>query len=389
MKCSKCGTEFEGRFCPVCGSPAGESGYDQKKDPFSMDLGNTIHKHNKKKPIYKKPWFIIAAIVAVLILIVVFMPGKSSSVKIDWAELELGDKLPIPTTLTGKVWTNTEDKLKVDIDDVSDSEYSDYIDACKAMDYTVEAEKDSYSYYAYNKEGYKLYITLFSDEMDILLESPMQFSTIIWPDSVVGNLLPVPKSLQGNFSYEHDTSFLVYISETSQEDYAEYVQKVQNAGFKVDYNKGDTYYYADNADGYHVSIKYIGFNTMSISISSPSESDDDIFSDSSEETDADTETESEPETKNTPDSKGLRPDFKAAMDSYEEFIDEYVDFMKKLEKDPDNTTLLLEYADYMSKYTECMEAFDKWEDEDLNDDELDYYIEVQSRVNKKLLNVAY
>lgn len=32
--------------------------------------------------------------------------------------------------------------------------------------------------------------------------------------------------------------------------------------------------------------------------------------------------------------------------------------------------------------------FKKWEDEDLSDSELSYYIEVQNRVNLKLLEVA-
>lgn len=42
----------------------------------------------------------------------------------------------------------------------------------------------------------------------------------------------------------------------------------------------------------------------------------------------------------------------------------------------------------MSKYADMVETFDKWESEDLNDAELAYYIDVQARVNKKLLEVA-
>lgn len=46
------------------------------------------------------------------------------------------------------------------------------------------------------------------------------------------------------------------------------------------------------------------------------------------------------------------------------------------------------YTKYMSKYADMVEKFDKWESEDLNDAELAYYIDVQARVSKKLLEVA-
>jgi len=51
--------------------------------------------------------------------------------------------------------------------------------------------------------------------------------------------------------------------------------------------------------------------------------------------------------------------------------------------------LLKDYSIYMSKYTKSVEAFEKWEDDDLNPEEESYYIKVQTRVSKKLLEVAY
>lgn len=87
-------------------------------------------------------------------------------------------------------------------------------------------------------------------------------------------------------------------------------------------------------------------------------------------------------------SSGLSSDFKKAMDSYEKFMDEYVAFMKKYKNNPSDLSLLSDYANFMSKYTEQMSAFEKWEDKDLTTEELDYYLKVQTRVNKKLLEVA-
>lgn len=84
----------------------------------------------------------------------------------------------------------------------------------------------------------------------------------------------------------------------------------------------------------------------------------------------------------------LRSDFKEAMDSYENFMNDYAEFMKKYKDNPTDTSLLADYADYMTKYADMVEKFDKWESEDLNDAELAYYIDVQARVSKLLLESA-
>ncbi len=108
---------------------------------------------------------------------------------------------------------------------------------------------------------------------------------------------------------------------------------------------------------------------------------------STEETKPDT-TEKEPEKDNT-DNGGLDPDFKAAMDSYEKFMDEYVVFMKKYCENPNDLSLLADYLKYTNDYTDFVEDFVKWGDEELNTAETAYYIDVQARVNKKLLEVTY
>lgn len=85
---------------------------------------------------------------------------------------------------------------------------------------------------------------------------------------------------------------------------------------------------------------------------------------------------------------GMRPEFKEAMDAYEAFFDEYAAFMEKFESSGNTASMLLDYAKYMSEYAETMEKLDAMGDEDLNDAELTYYLQVQTRVNKRLLEVA-
>ena len=94
------------------------------------------------------------------------------------------------------------------------------------------------------------------------------------------------------------------------------------------------------------------------------------------------------ETTNS-NSSGISKDFKKAMDDYESFIDEYIAFMKKYaNSNGTDTQLIKDYGNYMQKYLKMVESFEKWEDEDLNKEETKYYLEVQTRVNQKLIDAS-
>lgn len=110
----------------------------------------------------------------------------------------------------------------------------------------------------------------------------------------------------------------------------------------------------------------------------------------SEETTSKEETkvDDENETDSAELVDGMRPEFKEAMDSYEAFYDEYCDFMKKYKENPTDTSLITEYADMMKTLVDMDEKFKAWESNDLNSEELKYYIDVSSRISKKLLDVA-
>lgn len=95
-----------------------------------------------------------------------------------------------------------------------------------------------------------------------------------------------------------------------------------------------------------------------------------------------------PETEKPIVDNVLDPGFKAAMDSYEAFVNEYVDFMKKYNSNRSDFSLLVSYGDYVSKYAKFVKDFEKWKDEDMNAVETAYYIDVQARVSKKLLEIA-
>ena len=88
------------------------------------------------------------------------------------------------------------------------------------------------------------------------------------------------------------------------------------------------------------------------------------------------------------DADGLRPEFKGAMDTYEAFYDEYCEIMKKFAANPSNAALLAEYMDMVTKALEVDEAFKAWDEKDLSNEELKYYLEVNNRVMQKMIDVA-
>ena len=327
---------------------------------------------------------------AVLALMMVLCLAACGGETIVWDDIILGDKLPEPPATKGEIHTNAADDLWIDINDLSAKQFNDYVEACKEMGFTVDAESNSSSYNAYNAEGYKLSLGHYGSDADmsIQLDAPMEMTTISWPTSIAGQMLPTPKSTTGKFSYEYEDHFYVYVGNTTRSDYAEYVTACSEKGFNVDYNKGDDYYYADNSEGWHISLRYEGNNIMTIDIDAPSQDDN---KDTTPTTQPTTEPSSEattPATEDKKDNNAIDPEFKAAMDSYEEFMDEYVAFMKKYKANPSDLSLLTDYANYMSKYADFVEDFEKWEDEEMNAAETAYYIDVQARVSKKLLEAA-
>ena len=85
---------------------------------------------------------------------------------------------------------------------------------------------------------------------------------------------------------------------------------------------------------------------------------------------------------------GMRPEFKEAMDAYEAFYNEYCDFMVEYKKNPTNLALLTKYGELMTKAVEVDDAFAAWDENDLNNEELKYYLDVNNRVMQKLIDVA-
>ena len=98
-------------------------------------------------------------------------------------------------------------------------------------------------------------------------------------------------------------------------------------------------------------------------------------------------TEADAEAAAEEDSASSFEDFKKTMDDYEDFMNSYCDLMEKYNSDP--ATYMTEYLEMNQKYLTVMKELEDLEDDDLTDEEMDYYLEVMNRINTRLAEVAY
>lgn len=90
----------------------------------------------------------------------------------------------------------------------------------------------------------------------------------------------------------------------------------------------------------------------------------------------------------TNDGGGIDPAFKAAMDAYEAFYVEYCELMKKYMANPTDLSLLTKYAEMMSKAEQMNQSFEAWNEDDMNNEELKYYLDVNNRVMQMLIDIG-
>ncbi len=82
---------------------------------------------------------------------------------------------------------------------------------------------------------------------------------------------------------------------------------------------------------------------------------------------------------------GIRPDFKEAMDSYEAFFDEYIDFMTRYKNADNPASMLLDYTSFMKRYADTMEKLDAINEDELSSAESAYYTDVMARISAKMI----
>lgn len=85
---------------------------------------------------------------------------------------------------------------------------------------------------------------------------------------------------------------------------------------------------------------------------------------------------------------GVNPELKEMLDSYEVFVDQYVEFMEKYNSDPANTVSMLgEYSEMLQQYTDFADKINKYDASSMSTEDYKYYIDVTTRCAQKMAQV--
>ena len=389
--CMKCGAVLPdgAASCPVCGSSVTFAAPTQPQQP--VQPGSVQQGEPPKK---KKKGLKIALVVLLCLIVLVGLSrcvGCGAKEKMEpWPQGELAQVIPSMNKQCANVY-EVDGYLSFDVvEKVKKADYDAYVAECEGKGFTEEAKKTNDDFEAYNADGYKLTLRFddFSDpEIHVNVEAPEPMEDLTWPSSGPATLVPVPESKKGSIETDSEKKFAVYIGDTSSDAWEAYVAKCQDAGFNVDYTKGDSNYSAKNANGDSVTISYEGANTMRLIVNAADSAETPASSESSAEPES---AESQPATEaaSTSDAPGLDPEFKAAMDEYESFMNGYVEFMNTYSESDNVVAMAVDYAKWMSDYADMTSKIEGIDENSLGAEEYAYYMEVMGRVNANLATVA-
>lgn len=363
-----------------------------------------------------------------------------------WPTSGLATLLPEPVTNKGQIISNSDELLDIQVHGCDEASYSAYLKQCQDAGFTVEASTNSSSYDAYDEEGNKLRLSLYEStgEMNIILDKAEEFDSFAWPTTGLAVNLPAPASTVGKVVTDSSSAWEATIGQTDKAAYKAYVEEVFAAGFDQNYDKGDESFTADNADGLHVEVRYTGANTMSVGIKvaeSEEQSDkgasttpattgttsstqdtsstattSDTANDAQSTDTTDTKTAGDGSTKtrsNTSNKKDdnlgqslinaggellngavnaaadafVTPEFKEMLDSYETFMDHYVEIAKQAETSTD-AQLLSEYGTLLQEEADWIDKIDAIDPNTLSAADSAYYVAVTGRVFAKVAELS-
>lgn len=226
-------------------------------------------------------------------------------------------------------------------------------------------------------------------------EKMKEYNGFRWPDSALAKMLPNPEVEKGKIDSETENNLSVDVLGLSKEQFASYIERCEENGFTVDYSKTDSSYHAKDDKGYALTLHYYDKqhptpSYVSISLRAPEK--EEILSGSKSDTNEQKPAEETSEKNSKEDAPAqesgvVNPEFKASMDSYEAFFDEYIALIKKYNDNPTDIALLQQYTEMITKYTEMMAKYDAIDEASLSEADLRYYNEVNLRITEKLTTV--
>lgn len=227
--------------------------------------------------------------------------------------------------------------------------------------------------------------------------------SITWPDGEFAKKLPTLANQKGEVYSDSSDQVSIKLCNATRSSFDSYVKDAKKMGFTVDYDKSADIYTAKDAEGNEITVFFMedeeDGNTMDITLDAPKSKDDSKAQDSTDGQQTQ-ESQNQQQSQNTQqqeqqsqqnqqsDPSQVSADFKASMDGYEQFFDQYVEFMKKYKDSGDSISMLADYTKMMQQYTDTMNKLNAIDQNSLSAADEAYYLEVMGRITQKLASVA-
>ena len=188
----------------------------------------------------------------------------------EWLETGLSTKIPKIEAKKGRIQTNSDTELWISLDGVSYNEFEGYITSCKEMGYTVDAEKDTNTYTAYNSEGYLLEVSCYGENFSVELKAPLSGDPDFkWPDHELASMIPELSGKTGVVETKTEDTIKIVLYDITESEIKSYISSCENSGYTVDSEKKDTSFNGFNKDGYELNVSYNEMKAMTITVNAP------------------------------------------------------------------------------------------------------------------------
>lgn len=87
-------------------------------------------------------------------------------------------------------------------------------------------------------------------------------------------------------------------------------------------------------------------------------------------------------------ASNVTPELKEFLDSYEAYIDRYIAFMKEYQDSGYSASMMNDYLAILEEYSNFTEKAESYDEDNMSDEDLAYYVEVIGRVSQKLLSAS-